>query len=87
MTERIRGRKLQEIRNRVLSKNPLCVECLKKDRIKIATQIDHIIPLYKGGLEHDSNRQTLCDECHEAKTITERGQTLKPQHPQGLDWV
>jgi len=77
MTNRIRGRKLQAIRNRVLQANPLCVECAKQGRVTAATQVDHIIALVNEGNEDaydDSNRQALCDECHEAKTRKDLGQ-------------
>lgn len=65
--KRIRGRKLQAIRNRVLRTNPLCEACQKR----AAIEVDHIQPLYKGGEESaysDANRQALCEECHAEKT-------------------
>jgi 5-methylcytosine-specific restriction protein A len=33
-----------------------------------ATQVDHVIALVNGGADDDSNRQSLCDDCHKAKT-------------------
>ena len=74
---RIRGRRLQRIRARNLSAQPLCVYCLESGRIRAATQIDHRIPLFLGGVDDDSNRQPLCDDCHEAKSIVERGHRLR----------
>lgn len=41
----------------------------------IATQVDHIIPLFKGGQDKDDNKQAICDRCHTRKTILERGGT------------
>ena len=35
-------------------------------------EIDHIIPLYKGGLNERKNLQTLCRNCHGKKTIGDR---------------
>lgn len=67
-TERIRGRRLQDIRSSWRMRAPLCVECEKAGRVRLWTQLDHIIPLFKGGADHDSNRQGLCDECHAVKT-------------------
>ena len=76
-TKRIRGRRLQRIRARLLRGQPLCVHCLEVGIVKGAIQIDHRIPLFQGGEDTDENRQNLCDECHKAKTVTERGDTLR----------
>jgi 5-methylcytosine-specific restriction protein A len=70
-TPRIRGRALQAIRARVLSANPLCVECEAKGIVAEATEVDHIVALGLGGTDHphdDTNRQGLCDDCHAAKS-------------------
>jgi 5-methylcytosine-specific restriction protein A len=76
--ERIRGRRGQRLRAQHLRANPLCAHCLAKGRTTLATEVDHIVPLHQGGDESPENRQSLCDECHEIKTITERGATPKP---------
>jgi 5-methylcytosine-specific restriction endonuclease McrA len=71
--QRIRGRKLQAIRDRVLRENPLCEACGKR----AAREVDHITPIYKGGDDNpydDENRQALCDECHAAKTKRDMNQ-------------
>lgn len=64
--KRIRGRKLQAIRKRVLTANPLCEVCGRR-----AVEVDHIKPIFKGGDDDpldDTNRQGLCDQCHAEKT-------------------
>lgn len=66
---RIRGRALQSIRLHHLAEHPLCVHCLAKDRITAAVEIDHRIPLSKGGTDTPDNRQSLCRECHLLKTV------------------
>lgn len=73
--ERIRGRRLQRIRMAHLNQHPLCVMCLAKQpqRLTPATQIDHIVALVNGGQDVESNRQGLCDECHEDKTAEDMG--------------
>ena len=85
--KRIRGRKLQAMRDRLFSHQPLCVMCQAKDIVRFAEERDHIVPLRKGGLDRESNTQALCKECHEAKTITEQGMNYNPRKPQGLDWI
>jgi 5-methylcytosine-specific restriction enzyme A len=91
-TERIRGRALQRIRARHLRLHPLCVTCQQRTPpvVRAATQVDHILPLYKGGQETEDNRQGLCDDCHRDKTATDMGthvrgcdtdgQPLDPRH-------
>ena len=66
---RIRGRKLQEIRRRIFWKSPLCVECKRAGRVTLATEVDHIVPLFMGGEDSDANRSALCAACHKLKTI------------------
>lgn len=76
MTERIRGRKLQRIRQRHFSQHPLCVRCEAKGRISAATQLDHKVALVNGGKDFDedsSNAQGLCDDCHDEKTAEDLG--------------
>lgn len=73
-TKRITGRKLQRMREDLLRREPLCVNCKKHDRIKASTQRDHIVPLAAGGADDETNEQALCDECHAEKTKQESKQ-------------
>lgn len=89
---RIRGRKLQAIREAWLYDHPLCVMCQAKDPpvVTAATQLDHVIALANGGPDFDqpggdANKQGLCDPCHEIKTAQDLGYTLKPRRLIGLD--
>ena len=53
-----------------LEKNPLCVECQQKGKIRKGAILDHIIP-HKGNSElfwDESNWQTMCWSCHSSKT-------------------
>ena len=79
-TKRIRGPELLRIRARHFRWNPLCVLCDARGRVRLATELDHILPLHKGGAEHDSNRQGLCAECHAAKTRQDKGQKERPEY-------
>jgi 5-methylcytosine-specific restriction protein A len=91
-TQRRRGRTLQTIRERWFRIHPLCVHCRDKGRATFATELDHIVPLHKGGLDDDTNRQGLCRRCHAAKTRIDRawgpargcdanGLPIDPDHP------
>lgn len=39
----------------------------------LATEVDHIVPLHKGGNDSDGNKQSLCGACHAAKTAVDKG--------------
>ncbi len=49
------------VRNRILKRgNRECRNCKTTDNL----QIDHIIPLCRGGLENEDNMQVLCRTCN-----------------------
>lgn len=51
-----------------LAENPLCVLCKKAGILSDATVSDHIKPVRQGGDLWDwSNRQGLCETCHNQK--------------------
>lgn len=80
MTEqRIRGRRLQRIREQHLREHPLCVRCLERGRVKAAEEVDHIVALVNGGTDTPDNRQSLCRECHHDKTAEDLGHKRKPR--------
>jgi 5-methylcytosine-specific restriction protein A len=65
-------------RLRFLQQHPLCAYCMKQDRIKAASVVDHIRP-HRGNATlfwSEANWQALCRECHDvAKARLERGLT------------
>jgi 5-methylcytosine-specific restriction endonuclease McrA len=71
-TQRQRGRGWMERRAKWLRLNPLCKHCLEHGQAKPATQLDHVVPLFQGGLDDESNFQSLCTDHHQAKTTRER---------------
>ena len=68
-TERIRGGKLTKIRERILLRD--LYTCRRCGRVGTDLVVDHIVPLFSGGLEADSNRQLLCQSCHLVKSERE----------------
>jgi 5-methylcytosine-specific restriction protein A len=78
MIERRRGRALMELRARHFRRHPLCVMCMAQGRLTEATQLDHIIPLVRGGLDDSSNVQGLCVPCHKVKTAIDMGHKQRP---------
>ena len=72
--ERIRGTTLQAIRRRILSRDAglcQCARCKREGAVRFATIVDHAIPLWAGGREDDSNRQSISVECHDLKSAHE----------------
>ncbi|SEO37600.1 HNH endonuclease [Nitrosospira multiformis] len=47
----------------------VCQSCGRLGRV-----VDHIVPLWAGGSDDESNKQLLCDSCHDAKTKREATQ-------------
>ena len=68
---RIRGNSLYAIRRKHFQAHPLCVTCEAEGRVRLATELDHIVPLWEGGHEADANRQGLCTSCHQKKSAQE----------------
>lgn len=52
-----------EMREVMIRDGNCCLCCGALDNLTI----DHIIPLSKGGLDHPTNMQTLCQPCNLAK--------------------
>jgi 5-methylcytosine-specific restriction protein A len=74
---RLRGRAAQERRKRILSANPLCVRCEERGITRLAEELDHHIPLSRGGSDTDDNLVPLCRRCHELKTAQDRGYRVR----------
>lgn len=58
-------------RRRFLEQHPLCVYCLKNDKVVAAEVVDHIVP-HRGDQKlfwDESNWQPLCKRCHDRKTF------------------
>lgn len=85
VVKRIRGTELQRTRKHHLSLNPLCVMCALTNITTVAQELDHIVPLFKGGTNADGNLQGLCKECHAVKTAQDLGYSYKPAQTIGID--
>jgi len=73
-TARIAGKGRQLIAARIMRRaNGLCecADCKLLPVPRIAHEVDHIVPLWEGGAESDTNRQALNAECHAKKTAAE----------------
>lgn len=52
----------------------MCMVCQRRP----TEQVDHIIPVTKGGTDERSNLQGICLVCHEEKTRKDLGIKKKP---------
>lgn len=69
--KRPRGRAGAALRAKRLAKEPFCRDCLEYGLDRPSTEVDHIVPLSKGGTNEDGNIRCLCKACHAARTRTE----------------
>lgn len=76
-TQRVRGRRAVDRRARWLREHPLCVDCTAEGRVGAGEEVDHEVPLWKGGADDESNFATRCKEHHAAKTKREAGERAR----------
>lgn len=72
--DRIRGNSLQAIRRRIFDRDCglcVCVRCRESGAVKLASIVDHRVPLWAGGTETDGNRQSMAAACHDLKSADE----------------
>ena len=65
-------RNVSETKKKLVSSNQgwKCGKC--KNALTAFYEVDHIIPLYRGGTNEINNLVSLCRECHAAKTAMDR---------------
>ena len=62
----------EQLRLRILARDEhLCQQCLRADRVTVATQVDHITPKAAGGTDNEGNLEAVCAPCHLDKTARE----------------
>src|SRR4249920_28373 len=79
--ERISGSAGMTRRARLRRHNPLCVMCLEIGVTREVYEFDHVVPLWKGGVDHESNMQGLCRDHHEEKTKAEAAERARTGRP------
>jgi len=64
----------KKLRKIQLNEQPLCAMCLKKNIIKQAEMVDHIVPIQINWSLRlvKSNLQSLCNRCHAIKTAEDK---------------
>lgn len=86
---RLTGRRLVEARLRIWAKDPHCAMCGKVVQYPGGFELDHILPLSKGGSNEDGNLQVLCADdpgdplsqgCHSLKTGEDMGHKKRARY-------
>jgi len=68
----------QQLRERILQRDcGLCQECKRNGKVKLGTEVDHIVQAADGGTDEDHNLELLCHDCHADKTAAEGGKRRK----------
>lgn len=70
-TKRTRGSAWVAKRAKWLTEHPLCRHCEQLGYVRMAQEVDHVVPLWEGGADDATNYQSLCVEHHQAKTAEE----------------
>lgn len=63
-----RLRKIVMERDQYLCK---CAECRAENRLRPATEVDHVVPKAQGGTDALDNLQAINRDCHRRKTVAE----------------
>lgn len=53
-------------------RRPRCAVCLVEP-LPSLVEIDHVVPIHKGGADTEANVQVLCKQCHRVKTHADCG--------------
>ncbi|MEL7937664.1 HNH endonuclease [Pseudomonas delhiensis] len=68
------GRPWRRLRVQILARDKYlcrCEECTRLGRLREADEVDHVVPLSRGGTDDPSNLRAINRDCHKAKTQRE----------------
>lgn len=71
---RATGGEWARARHRILTRDRgvcQCARCIESGQLRPAHEVDHVVPLWAGGAEADSNRSAINRGCHKLKTAAE----------------
>lgn len=71
---RTRGGKWMRLRAKIMKRDGFMCQCKKCKGVKLlADEVDHVVPLFKGGTDDPDNLMAMAKACHEAKTRDDLG--------------
>lgn len=71
------GRPWRRLREQILERDSYlckCDDCQNAGRARLAHEVDHIIPIARGGTDDPSNLRAINRDCHRMKTQAEAAQ-------------
>ena len=71
-TFKVKKRKVSETTKKVVAANQRWHCSMCNNMLDASYEVDHIVPLYKGGDNSINNLQALCRNCHGKKTIYDK---------------
>lgn len=84
----------ERTRRRVIERDKgLCQPCLRKGRVAVGREVDHIVPKAEAArrkwtraqTDALTNLQTICHSCHNEKTARDNGKAYRPKIEFGTD--
>ncbi len=67
------GNRWRKIRQLYIKQHPVCELCERKNILRPAEEVHHIVPLAKGGTHREENLMSLCKSCHSRITARDGG--------------
>jgi 5-methylcytosine-specific restriction enzyme A len=74
------GRPWRRLRIAILERDNYlcqCDGCTRLGLVRVANEVDHIIPLSRGGTDDETNLRAINSECHKKKQQKKTAQKLK----------
>ena len=76
------GRPWRRLRDRILERDEyLCQACRREGKLTLATEVDHIEPLFLGGTDDESNLESICDDHAKRKNAEEAAAARRARRP------
>ncbi|ARP89813.1 hypothetical protein CAL14_05515 [Bordetella genomosp. 9] len=80
------GRPWRRLRDQIMKRDGYMCQCENCKGVKlVAHEVDHIIPVAKGGTDHPDNLRAMNRDCHAEKTKREANQGYRPKVAIGTD--
>lgn len=80
------GRTWRKLRQSILERDCYlckCDDCVRMGLVRVANEVDHIIPLSQGGTDDEDNLRAINNECHKKKTAKESHSKIKKKEGVG----
>jgi len=75
------GSRWVKLRERILKRDRYLCQCPDceggRKRVRVASEVDHIVPKAKGGTDAERNLRAVATDCHRKLTMLQTGKTPK----------